>query len=201
MDIAMTEIFTKKGVWFQFAKEHNRTADSGSILLNGSDSYTFAACHFGAGIAIPSSVRLDVQRAKGVADHFSGLRSYYESGVESKSWLPSLVAQFRQFAQERSLDPDELIKRVIGLTERGGRRAPMMSLGPASPVSDPGGKEPCVPDRAEFEAAYRRVAAAGETVALVVVFEEMEATAAAAGISFRKNWRELIESQIEMWME
>lgn len=199
-EVAMTDIFIKKDAWFQFAEEHNSTADVGSVVLNGSDSYTLAACHVAAGIAIPCSVRLDVQRTKGVADHFNGLRSYYELGVASKSWLPSLVTQFRQFARENSLNQDELIKRIIVLTERVGRRGFPKSPSVVGHDPDPSGKEFYVPGRAEFEAAYKRVATAGEAVALVVVLEAIEATAATAGIPLQNDWRETIERQIEMWM-
>lgn len=112
------DIFTNKSKWFEFANEHNKRAVEGAVTLNGSQSYTLAALHLAAGKAIPESIRLDTARAKGVADHFYGLKPLYETGKELNGWIKRVLQDCRDFAAQNSLDSDELIKNVIKLTDK-----------------------------------------------------------------------------------
>lgn len=114
----MTDIFTKKSRWFDFADEHNKNVNLEAISLNGSQSYTFVAKHLAAGKSLPTSVRLDIKRAKGVSNHFSGLREYYETGKEVNNWIKRVAEECRRFAVENSINIDELIRNVIKLTDK-----------------------------------------------------------------------------------
>ncbi|HIJ81223.1 MAG TPA: hypothetical protein HPP76_05895 [Desulfuromonadales bacterium] len=114
----MTDIFTKKSRWFDFANEHNKKVNVEVNPLNGSESYTFVAKHLAAGKAIPTSIRLDIKRARGVSNHFKGLREYYESGKEVNDWIKRVAEECREFAVENFLDSDELIRNVIKLTDK-----------------------------------------------------------------------------------
>lgn len=114
----MTDIFTKKSRWFDFANEHNKKAVSEAITLNGSQSYTFVAKHLAAGMSIPTSVRLDINRAKGVANHFSGLKDYHETGREVNNWIKRVAEECRRFAIENSINIDDFMRNVIKLTDK-----------------------------------------------------------------------------------
>lgn len=114
----MTDIFIKKSRWFDFANEHNKKVNSEAISLNGSQSYTFVAKHLAAGKLVPTSVRLDIKRAKGVANHFSGLREYYETGKEVNNWIKRVAEDCRKFAIENFIDSDELIRNIIKFTDK-----------------------------------------------------------------------------------
>ena len=115
---SVSDIFTNKSKWFEFADEHNNRAVEGAVTLNGSKSYTLAALHLASGMAIPESVRLDTTRTKGVAHHFHGLKQLYEMGNEPNGWIKSVLQDCRDFAAQNSLDGDELIKNVIKLTDK-----------------------------------------------------------------------------------
>ncbi|KAA0894208.1 hypothetical protein [Oryzomonas rubra] len=114
----MTDIFTKKSRWFDFANEHNKKVNASAVSLNGSESYTFAAKHIAAGKPIPTTTRLDIKRAKGVSNHFKGLREYYEFGKEVNGWIKRVAEECRAFAVENSLDGDILISNLIKLTDK-----------------------------------------------------------------------------------
>lgn len=120
----MPSVFMEKSSWLIFAEEHNATANFNAAQLNGSESYTLAAIHLAAGVPLPKSILLDTKRAQGkfVADHFNGLKELYESGIESRKWLPNILEQSRQFARVHSLDSDQMIVRMIRMTEIKGRR-------------------------------------------------------------------------------
>lgn len=121
----MSDVFMNKSIWLAFAQEHNASANFDATQLNGSQSYTLAAIHLSAGIPLPKSVLLDTKRAQGIftSNHFNGLRKLYESNIESSSWLPDILEKCREFARVHSVDSDELIKKMIELTEKKGRKS------------------------------------------------------------------------------
>lgn len=132
----MSDVFKNKLSWLRFAQEHNNCANVDAIQLNGSQSYTLAAIHLAANIQIPKNVKLDTKRAQGifVSDHFSGLRKLYESNIESGRWLPSILKKCRDFAMLHSIDSDELIIKLLGMTEKMNQKSlPYMSV-PPKPV-------------------------------------------------------------------
>lgn len=117
----MTDVFIKKSRWYDFANEHNKKVNASIFPLNGSASYTCAAKHIAAEIPIPSSIRLDIKRARGVGNHFKGLREYYETGKELNIWIKRVAEECRKFAIDNSIDGDELLKNVIKLTDKSER--------------------------------------------------------------------------------
>lgn len=121
----MSDVFINKSSWLAFAQEHNASASFDATQLNGSQSYTLAAIHLSAGIPLPKSVLLDTKRAQGIfiSDHFKGLRKLYESNIESSSWLPDILEKSRKFARVHSVDSDEMIKKMIEMTEKKGRKS------------------------------------------------------------------------------
>lgn len=125
----MSDIFTKKSSWFDFANEHNSKANADATKFKyGYQSYVSAAIYMAAGIPVPQSIQMDTDRIIGVHEHFkglrqlyeseTGLRQFYESGIESKKWLADILTECRDFAIEHSIDSDGLIKKVIELTEK-----------------------------------------------------------------------------------
>lgn len=116
----MSDVFMDKNSWLVFAVAHNSSADFNATQLKGSDSYTLAGIYLSAGVPIPKSVLLDTKRAYGkfVADHFCGLRQLYESGIESRKWLPDILRQCQEVAGYYSLDSDKVIQKLIDITEK-----------------------------------------------------------------------------------
>jgi len=121
----MPNALKNRSKWFELAQEHNGSAEFDAIRLNGSQSYTLAAIHLAAGLPIPKSFVLDTKRAHGkfVADHFTGLRQLYETGVSSSRWLHSIIKQTREFALQHRINGDQLIQKIIELTERNGHKS------------------------------------------------------------------------------
>lgn len=119
----MTDIFTKKDSWIEFANHHNNKTTIGAVSLTGAASYTLAVKYVAAGLPIPLSVRLDTTRKKGVADHFKGLREYLDSGYEANNWIKRVAKECRDFAIDNSINVDKLMLRVLELTEKGSQHA------------------------------------------------------------------------------
>src|SRR5512138_622080 len=115
----VADIFTNKDSWIEFANHHNNKTTIGAAALTGAASYTLAVKYLAAGLPIPLSVRLDTTRKKGVADHFKGLRKYFDSGYEANNWIKRIVKECRDFAIENSINVEKLMARVLELTEKG----------------------------------------------------------------------------------
>jgi hypothetical protein len=195
----MTDIFIKKSRWFDFANEHNKKVNVSATLLNGSKSYTLAALHMAAGKAIPLSIRFDIARSKGVADHFNGLRQFYESDKEPNRWIKSVAAECRKFAVENSLDSDELIRNVIMLTDRsvygtdGHLGKFSLKAHEVSQYSN------YLPSKEDFESSYRTLTSPGKTISIDSVLDQLEINAKEKGLSLKSNWRMITEKNIEIW--
>lgn len=123
--VIVSDVFMNKSSWLAFAKEHNASASFNATQLNGSQSYTLAAVHLSTGIPLSKTVLLDTKRAQGIfiSNHFSGLRKLYESNIESSPWLPDILEKSRKFARVHSVDSDEMIKKMIEMTEKKGRKS------------------------------------------------------------------------------
>ena len=114
----MLNIFKDKDAWLDFANEHNSTASDNAKQLTGVQSFTLAAMHLAAEIPISKSVLLDIDRKSRVGRHFKGLRQLYESGIKSKPRVQNIIDECKKFAQENSIDSDDLIKKIINNTEK-----------------------------------------------------------------------------------
>lgn len=196
----MTDILIKKSKWFDFANEHNKNVTPDATLLNGSDSYTLVAKYLAAGKAIPLSVRLDTARAKGVADHFNGLRQFFEFGKESNVWIKRLCEEFRRFAVENSLNGDEFIRTIIKLTDRsllgtGAYRYDTPPIQTHTKTKD----DAFLPTKEEFESAYRKLVRPVEGISIDAVLDQIETNANNKSLTLPSNWRMITEKNIEIW--
>ena len=123
----MLDIFSDMDSWIKFAKKHNDESAPNATKLNGSSSYNLAAIHLAAEIPIPKSILLDVERGN-IGTHFRWLRVMYasevgsqildESKIKSKAWLSTTLAECRDFAKKYSIVCDDLIHKVIEMTEK-----------------------------------------------------------------------------------
>ena len=115
----MTNVLKDKLRWLNFAHEHNDSAYTNAVQLNGSESYTLVAMHQAANMPLPKSVLLDVKRAEGkfVETHFKGLRQIYESKTPLNRWTPVILEKCRNFSMVHSLDYHELMKKILEITE------------------------------------------------------------------------------------
>ena len=195
----MTDILIKKSKWFDFANEHNKNVTPDATLLNGSDSYTLVAKYLAAGKAMPLSIRLDTARAKGVADHFNGLRQFYEFGKEPNVWIKRLCDEFRRFAVENSLNGDELIRNIIKLTDRHLHGTGAYRFDIPIQTHTMTKDDACLPTKEDFESAYRTLTRPGQSISIDVVLDQIETNAKNKSLTLKNNWRMITEKNIEIW--
>lgn len=56
-----------------------------------------------------------------------------------------------------------------------------------------------LPNKEDFESAYRSLTRPGETIAIDSVLDQMEINAKGKGLSLKNNWRIITEKNIEIW--
>ena len=195
----MTDIFIKKSRWFDFANEHNKKANVDATLLNGSKSYTLAAIHLAAGKSIPLSIRLDTARKKGVANHFNGLRQFYESDIGEKSWLREIVEGCQKFADENALDSDEMIKKIIEWTERNGHGTEVVEKTDSQKNNAQSHDSGKIPTKEELEMILRRNALMGKEIDENVFKSTVETDFTSNGRKLHPDWWEIIKRKFKEW--
>jgi len=56
-----------------------------------------------------------------------------------------------------------------------------------------------LPNKEDFESAYRSLTRPGETISIDSVLDQIETTAKKKGLSLKSNWRMITEKNIEIW--